>query len=249
MVSRTRTEHLTNPALATTGGFAARPYAAPFAPMQQARQQESSLSGMAYAFLLLFLFLAISRILDFTVPSLHLPLILAVVAAGLTMVSNGILGAFNTTVGKLMGLFTLWCIICIPFSQWKGGSFGVLQDEISRSFLVFIMVSTAINTVPRIQGLMAIMGSGIVVTMGIALAANHRVDGRLTMSAGQYSNPNDLAQIILLGMCFLPILGTWLNKTSLKWLAYLMMVPFLYTIFITWAASRLPSHPRGCACY
>ncbi|MEP7351636.1 MAG: O-antigen ligase family protein [Acidobacteriota bacterium] len=166
-------------------------------------------------------------------------MILAVLTASLTIVSNGIAGAFSTTVGKLIGLFTLWCIICVPFSQWKGGSFNVLTDEIIRSFLVFVMVSTAINTVTRIQGLMAIMGSGIVVTMLIALIGNHRVDGRLTMSAGQYSNPNDLAQIMLLGMCFLPILGTWLNNSSLKWLTYLMMVPFLYTIFITGSRGAL----------
>ena len=219
------------PNLATAGVAAVTP--------QRTAPQESSISKLAYVFLMGFVFLASSRVLEFTLPSLHLPIIVAIAAACLTFISHGVLGAFSTTVGKLLGLFVVWFVVCIPFSEWRGGSFNVLVNDISRSLMVFIMVATTINTVKRLQGLMAISGSGIVIAMAIALAQNSRIDGRLSMSLGQYSNPNDLAQIMLLGMCFLPALGIWRKSQPLRWFGYAMIVPFLYTIFMTGSRSAL----------
>ncbi len=207
--------------------------------MRQERPGESSLSGLAYSSLLGFLFVATSRVLDFTLPSLHLPLILAVLSATLALISNGVLPAFSTKTGKMVGLFTLWFIMCVPFSQWKGGSFNVLSEDLSRSFLVFLMVATTVNTIRRVEGVIAVVGGGTIITMAIALAQNNRIDGRLTMTTGQYSNPNDLAQIMLLGMCFVPALGTWLRNQGLTWFGYAMMVPFLYTVAITGSRAAL----------
>ena len=203
------------------------------APQAVANPPESAFSKLAYLFLLGFLFVSTSRILDFTAPRLHLPLILAVSSALLTFISCGFSGAISTTVGRLMGLYTLWFILCVPFSQWKGGSFEVLVDTLSRSVLVFIMVTSAANTLKRVHVLMAIIGSGIVVTMVIALVMNAQSAGRLTMMVGQYTNPNDLAQVMLLGMCLFPLLGIWLESTVLKIVSYFMILPFLYTVFLT----------------
>jgi O-antigen ligase len=223
---------------AAAGGFRAAPQPFHF-PAQPGQQEESSLSGLAYTFLLGFLFVALSRVLDFVLPGLHLPLILAIVAAALALISNGVSRAFLTPTGKFVGLFTLWVILCVPFSQWRGGSFAVLTDDLSRSFLVFLMVAITLKTVRRIEGTIAVIGVGTIVTMFIALLQNHRIDGRLTMSLGQYSNSNDLAQIMLLGMCFVPTLGTWLGKSMITGLGYLMMFPFLYAIISTGSRGAL----------
>jgi O-antigen ligase len=195
--------------------------------------------ALPYVLLLAYVFAATSRVLDFTLPNLHLPLVLLGSSALLTFISGGIRPVFSTAAGKMMGLFVVWFMACIPFSQWKGGSFDVLTNELIRSLVVFAIVTVVVSTVARLQGLIAIIGAGTVVTMAIALAQNERIDGRLTMSAGQYSNPNDLAQILLLGMCCLPVLGTWLKNRVLKALCYLAIVPFLYTVFITGSRSAL----------
>lgn len=212
------------------------PPAAHFAP---APRPASPLSGAAFFFLLGFVFLATSRILDFTAPGLHLPLIFAVLALVLTAASEGLAGVLSTTVGKLMGLYAAWFLLCIPFSQWKGGSLNVLTDQFSRSLLVFAMVTASVNTAKRVQALMAVIGSGLAVSMVISLAQNARIDGRLTMTLGQYANPNDLAQAMLLGMCFLPMLGVWRNSRFLKIAAYLTAIPFLYATFLTGSRSGL----------
>jgi len=215
-------------------GLEAMPAAAPVRVVAQ----ESSFSGIAFKVLLIFLFLAISRILDFTLPRLHLPLVFGVLAAGLIFISHGIT-AFSTKIGKFAGLFTLWLVICIPFSQWKGGSFALLQDELSRSILIFMMVGTAANSLRKVQSVISIVGCAVVVTMGIALWQNVRIDGRLTMAAGQYSNSNDLAQVILLGMCFLPVLGVRAKSRFLKILSYGMILPLMYTLFVTGSRAGL----------
>lgn len=205
-----------------------------------AAQGESSFSNLAYLFLLGFVFVASSRVLDFIAPpGLHLPLILALISAFLTFFSNGIFAAFATPTGKLMGLYTIWFVLCIPFSQWKGESFEILTTELSRSFLIFLTVASAVNTFQRVKGMIAVIGVSVIVTMIIALSANQRIEGRLTMSAGQYANPNDLAQIMLVGMCFLPMVGVWLKKRSFTWLSAMMMIPFLYTVLLTGSRSGL----------
>lgn len=218
----------------TNPGLGAIPTAAPLRVVAQ----ESSFAGVAFKTLLVFLFLAISRILDFTLPRFHLPLISAILAASLIFISSGIT-AFSTKIGKMAGLFTAWFLICIPFSQWKGGSFAILQDELSRSVLVFMMVGTAVNSLRKVQGVISIIGCAIVVTMGIALLQNVRIDGRLTMAAGQYANSNDLAQIILLGMCFLPVLGVWRKSRFLTNVSYVMLLPLMYALFSTGSRAGL----------
>ncbi|MEO5924511.1 MAG: O-antigen ligase family protein [Bryobacteraceae bacterium] len=213
--------------------------AMPARPAVASASQSSGAGSMAFFFLAAFLFMATSRILDFTLPSLHLPLILAAVAAGLSVAAYGIFSGFSTAPGKLIGLFTIWITICVPFSQWKGGSLGVLTDEISRSFLVFFMVASVVNTLQRVQTLIAVIGSGIVVAMIIALLQDIRIDGRLTMSTGQYANSNDLAQIMLVGIFFMPVLGTRLKSKFLKVLGYLMVGPFLYSVVTTGSRGAL----------
>jgi putative inorganic carbon (hco3(-)) transporter len=244
MFSRTGTDQLTgHPVLDRE--FARRASAFKHKPqhallsVESQEYGESALSAVAYSFLLGFLFVATSRVLDFTLPTLHLPLILAVLSAVLALISNGVRSAFATSTGRFIGLFTLWFILCVPFSQWKGGSFVVLKEDISRSFLVFMMVATTMNTVRRVVGAIAVIGLGTVITMSIALVQNHRLDGRLTMFVGQYSNSNDLAQIMLLGMCFIPSLGAWLRNKTFTWFGYCMMIPFLYAIILTGSRAAL----------
>lgn len=205
-----------------------------------AAQGGASFSNLAYLFLLGFVFVASSRVLDFAAPpGLHLPLILALISAFLTFSSNGVFAAFSTPTGKLMGLYGIWFILCVPFSQWKGESVEILTEELSRSFLIFMMVAITVNTFQRVKGMIAVIGVSVIVTMIIALSANQRIEGRLTMSAGQYANPNDLAQIMLVGMCFLPMLGVWLKNRFFTYFSVMMMFPFLYTVLLTGSRAGL----------
>lgn len=212
---------------------------APLNPLAPAPAAKPASPALPYVLFLLYVFAATSRVLDFTLPDLHLPLILLASSALLAFLTGGARPVFSTTAGKMMGLFVVWFLVCIPFSQWRGGSFGVLTDELSRSLAVFAVVTIVVNTVRRLQGLIAIIGVGTAVAMAIALIEDERIDGRLTMSVGQYSNPNDLAQILLLGMCCLPVLGIWRKSRILKALGYLTMGVFLYAIFTTGSRSAL----------
>ena len=200
---------------------------------------ESALSKQAYWSLLVFVFFATSRLLDFTLAGLHLPLIVSVYAASCAFISAGPFSAFATNVGKFMGLYTIWFVVSIPFSQWRGGSFQVLTSDLLKSFLLFVTVICTINSARRVRGIMLVFSLGTIVAMALALYFNDRhTGGRLALPSGQLGNPNDLAQAMMLGMFFLPVwaFGRERPNKLVLGLSYLVMLLFAYVIFAT--ASR-----------
>jgi O-antigen ligase len=196
---------------------------------------------MGYGFLLFFIFASTSRILDYSLYYLRIPLITSILAAALIFMGGGLRTAFETRIAKFMGLFAAWFVICMPFSQWRGGSFAIFTETFSKSFLLFVMVAGAITGVARLRRLILVIVAGTVAAMIIANAMQARVDGRLTMTSGQFTNPNDLAQFMLVGMFLLPV---WIVRGGgrlTKVMIYALMLPFLYTVFDTGSRAALLS--------
>ena len=169
---------------------------------EPARKQP--LADAGFGVLLVFLLLSYSRIFDFQGASLHLPLITSLIAFTITILSGRIQYAFNSRIGICLAAFTVWLILAIPFSVWQGGSFHVFTDLWSKSFLVFVMVASLIQTVRQCRLAMYSIAGGVLVVVGLCLYFRATgEDGRLQLPAGMLTNPNDVAQVILLGMPFL----------------------------------------------
>lgn len=167
----------------------------------------SPLQSAAFKLLLLFLYFAFSRVLDHTLPSLHLPFILSVIVLLLTAASGGAVRILTLPIGRLLLAFTLWMLICLPFSQWKGGSFGMLTDTWLRSLLCFVMVTGLTLTLRQVRAVLLTIGLATATQAVVALVLQHRIVGRLGLPSGQFGNPNDLAQALLLGVPALFLFG------------------------------------------
>jgi hypothetical protein len=174
----------------------------PFVNDEPARKQP--LADAGFGVLLVFLLLSYSRIFDFKGAGLHLPLITSLIAFTITILSGRIQYAFNSRIGICLTAFTVWLIVAIPFSVWQGGSFHVFTDLWSKSFLLFVMMASLIQTVRQCRLAMYSIAGGVMVVVGLSLYFRSTVeDGRLQLPAGMLTNPNDLAQVLLLGMPFL----------------------------------------------
>ncbi len=158
------------------------------------------MSKLGMPFLYAFLFLAYSRVADFTVPFLHLPIITASIALLFAFLNRGLFTAFSSRIGLALIGFTGWFVVCIPFSYWRGGSVGLLTDRWAKSLMVFFMIHGLVQTFRQCRRVMYILAGSTLIIAIMSFLLGRRSFGRLALPVGLLDNPNDLAQMLLLGL-------------------------------------------------
>src|SRR5947208_16787831 len=98
-----------------------------YAPAQA--EETSPFQRFGFQFLLVFLFLAFSRVFDVKFSSLHITGISYRVVFAMAILSGGFVIALKTRIGKAMLGFTFWFGASVPFSIWRGGSIPVFRDQ------------------------------------------------------------------------------------------------------------------------
>jgi O-antigen ligase len=201
---------------------------------------ESNPLQMAGFFLLQgFVFLSCSRLSDIYLSPLHLPLLFSTLALICMVMSGGLMRALSTTPAKLLIAFTVWMIVILPFSSWKGGSFDTLRDNWSRSVSSFILVAGLTVSLSNCRRIMVALMLGSTLGGLIALLKNHRPGGRLSLPVGLFVNSNDMAQMMLLA---LPITALLWGRGLLKSLAAIVAaIILLLTILGSGSRSALLS--------
>jgi O-antigen ligase len=200
---------------------------------------ENPMQKIGFFLMLAFLFLAYSRVLDLTLPGLHLPLILSLMAFAATIAFGGVQRAFSSTVGKLLFAFTIWMLICTPFSSWRGGSVEMLRDEWSKAFLCYVMVAGLTVSVRQSRQVMMTLALAALTAAIIGNLMQFHVEDRLALPEGLLTSPNDFAQILLLGLPFwtLPLIP---RGGLLKLLTVIFASAFLtMTIYLTGSRAAL----------
>lgn len=184
--------------------------AAPLSRMAEIMEMEqiaNPLRKFGLLLLLVFLYCAFSRAPELYLSNLHLPLIFSTLAFAATVFSSGIQRALESSTGKMLILFTLWLIFLIPFSTWRTGSLELVKEDWSRSLLCYIMVAGLVMTIEECRQVMMALALASLTAAVVALATGATVEGRLALKAGHLSNPNDLAQALLLGLPFWVVLS------------------------------------------
>src|SRR5437773_6778993 len=91
-----------------------------------AAENAGGMEGLGLVLVLTFLFLSYSRATDFLLPGLRLTLLVSLVGLLVTILSGGLQRAFASPVGLWLLAFSVWLVIDVPFSVWKGGSVEML---------------------------------------------------------------------------------------------------------------------------
>lgn len=223
------------------GGWMSPTIPAPVNPLAVAAT--NPLQNVGFKLLLVFLFFAFSRVLDVTLPSLHLPFLLSVVVLLAALATGGLGRVLASPIGRLLLAFTVWMVICVPFSQWKGGSFGMLKDIWLRSLLCFVMVAGLTLTLQQVRAVLLTLALAGATQAVLALVLQHRVAGRLGFPGGQFSNPNDLAQALLISVPPLFLLGIPAGNPFRKILIAGLALPLLIAVAQTGSRAAVLAVP------
>ena len=150
-----------------------------------------------------YVFLLVSRVLDLSpIWWLRVPLILLILLVVLTVARGEIGHAFSSPTTKVFGLFTIWVVVCFPFSYWRAGSIDSVHNAVE-SFVIFVIIVQMVRTWDDWQ---KIAGGYAFAAFIASLYGFHFAryeGGRLSLVGGTFADPNDFALTLLVGLPFL----------------------------------------------
>lgn len=202
-------------------------------PVQQRRP--NPLLRVAFPILLFYLFTVFTGILEWTgiLYWAHPLLVVGSLALIVVAVSGRLKPVVLSPVGKVLTLFTIWFIFCIPFAIWRGGSFNTFVNLWSKSYLAYILTAGLILTLAQMRAVFHTIAYSIGFLACLALAANrYDFTGRLGLIGSRYGNANEFGFTLLVGLIFLAFVylrGTGFRKASAVILVFPMLVALAKT--------------------
>jgi O-antigen ligase len=220
-----------NPSTFATGQ---KPPAATLPPSAQPGPAEKA----GYVALLVYMFLFISRILDISFYYLRIPLLLSGVLLVCTLFSGHALAWLRSKAGIFLAAFTAWVVFCVPFSVWRGGSFQTALQTLRGLLIMIFLVALLANT-SRCMTVMRVLGYSLAVSAALALIIGERLEGRLVMPGGTYSDPNTFCLTLVMGLPFLWMEGSLAKGIGRKISALVATIVVLWACLATGSRSGL----------
>ena len=195
-------------------------------------QQPNALLKGSFPLLVVFLFLIFSAFME-VIPvfgAMRPQLVLATLGLLAVFGTGQFMKVLSTRVGMCFAAFTAWFIACVPFGAWPGGSFHVFIEQWYKAALIFILTAGLLTTLPQANRIFRTIAYGTGILGLLTLLKNNRTsDGRLVLDNTRYSNANDLAWTLLVGLTFVGYLFVRGTRTQ-KVIALLLGPPMLLTI-------------------
>jgi O-antigen ligase len=194
----------------------------------------SPFQRLGFNVLLVFIFLAFSRIFDVKFGGLHITGIAYRLVFAMVLLSRGFQVALKTNVGKALLGFTVFFGLSVPFSLWRTGSKDIfLNSWLTFSFVAFLAVAGLVQNYQQWFKLFKTLTWALLVFTLITNLFGTTTTGRLFLEQGKFGNPNEMAQALLLG---LPLWGATMALSKSpggKVFAVGVMVLILATTFRT----------------
>ena len=208
-------------------------------PFPRHIESANAFQKVGFVMLLMYLFVMYSRLFDVILSSFEIPFIVTTLVLAASLFSGGFQRAFQSPVGKVLLMFTLWMGICVPFSIWKGGSFPFFQFYL-KAAISFVYVAGLIDSHKQIVRSIYAIAFAVVVLSVVALLRGSMDSGRLFLAEGKFQNPNDLANTLLLGLPFIwLVLKNSTQNVLFKIPPMILAVVVLYTMTKTGSRGAL----------
>src|SRR5262249_516027 len=126
---------------------------------------------------------------------------------------------------------------CLPFAYWRGGSLETWREIWLKSMLIFVLIVGVVRTVKECQQIMYTIALAVFAVSMMSIYYKASTHGRIMMPLGHLSNPNDLAQVLLMGVPFWFLMAVNSDHTPFRRvIAGACVLPILYVILV--AGSR-----------
>ncbi len=202
---------------------------APDIPVSPATQSPHRL---ATGFLLVYLFLEMSRSIEILPAFIGVNLRLAIVLIGICFVaailSGGMLESARTPVVVLFTALTGWLMLSTLTSQWRGGSVMTLTIW-AVSYASMLVLPPLVSSFDQLRKVFYVFAFSLVPILLATVFLQSQVQGRDNTTYGTLSNPNDLAVQLLLLIPF----ATFVIKreSMLNWKTTVCAVSVLFALF------------------
>jgi O-antigen ligase len=165
------------------------------------REKRTVTARVGFFLLFLYLLMTFSRTIEQILPPFHLTAILYGLTLVFAVITGGLARAFSHRIGKYLAAFCVWLIVAVPFSMWKGGSVATLADA-ARTIPVFLLIVGLVRDFADTRRAIHALAFATLLLSIYTFFHGEVVDGRLELTYGKFANPNDLAQVLLMGLPF-----------------------------------------------
>src|SRR5947209_4811278 len=102
---------------------------------------------LALKLLAIYVYLVTGRALDVSpIWFLHIPMIMLILLIIMTLAAGNLKRAMSSSISKYFLAFTIWVVVCFPFSYWRAGSLPYVQSQL-QSFAIFLIIVQLIRSV------------------------------------------------------------------------------------------------------
>jgi O-antigen ligase len=168
-------------------------------PSLPSARQPNPFAIVGFGLLLLYIYLALSRVLDFTLPQLRIPMILYILLTVAGLMNGGLIAGLSSKIGVFLLLHILWVAAAVPFSVWVGGS-ASLFIQILRHFILFCAIVGLTNNLRQSRRLLTAAAFAFLTAALLSFVVGHGERDRLGLTVGNLTDPNEYALILLIGL-------------------------------------------------
>ena len=134
----------------------------------------------------------------------HMLMIIGVPMVLLVLVSDGVQRTLRWKAGQYWLAFSLWMIIALPFSTWKGASLWTVLAWLRVEVFILFVIAGCVLTWKELKHLMTALAWAAAVDVIAGRLIAGQIVGRLELTGTTMSDPNDYAaQLILVLPCLL----------------------------------------------
>jgi O-antigen ligase len=176
-------------------------------------------------FVLAYLFFANSRILDFTIPELRVPLILLIGILLAALLSGNILAGLRTMAGRLLlaFLFLLCLSTLVSINRYQSLSIVI---NVTRNLVLAYVLTALLTNLHDIRRALQAVAWGTLTAAILGFVYQTSVEGeRLGLTTGRFGDPNDYAMVLILGLPLWLTVGTGIGRI-------LVGIPAVTVIFV-----------------
>lgn len=171
-------------------------------PRPQVTIETTAVQQFSFVLLIAFLFMIFSRIFDVAFSWLHIPGISYRLMGLFLVISGAFIPALRDNIGRYVFAFTGFFIAAIPFSVWRTGSLFIFTDYWLVGLVVFVATAALIPDFRQYSRTVRTITLAILLLAVISITLGTMRNGRLFLEHGRFSNPNEMAQALLLGLPF-----------------------------------------------
>jgi O-antigen ligase len=160
----------------------------------------------------------------------HILILVGVPMILLVLAGDGLRNTLRWTAAKFWVGYSLWMVVALPFSSWRGASVTSTWNWFRAEVLILFVIAGLVMTWREVKRLMSVLAWAAVVDVIAGRVFSNQIAGRFEMTGTTMSNSNDFAAQLILVLPFLLLVVV--SQSQLMFLRIAAAGIFAYGIYL-----------------